>query len=170
MAWDLGDGVHVGQLAVVLPDSRVGTRHEPGQISVEGVTGQHPRDPHRPGFELVPEDLAVGWQPHCECGWSGFPWTRIGSSYQIRGTRGSAKGLIGSPAIPPVQLEQTAMGEWRRHVLSWGVEMAAQSLQRASVRLDQAVHSARAAGLTWADIGRDAGMTRQAAHQRWASK
>lgn len=170
MAWDLGDGVHVGKLGVVLPDRRVGSRVEPGRIRVEGVTGQYLRDPQRRGFELVPDHLAVGWQAHCECGWSGNPWNRVGSNHQIPGTGRSAKALIGSPAIPPLHLEETAMEEWRRHVLSWGVVMAAQSLRRASERLDHTVAAARTAGLTWEEIGRDAGITRQAAHQRWARR
>lgn len=169
MIWDLGDGIHIGRLGVVLPDRRLGVGHEPDYVCVEGVTGQHLRDPVRTGFELVPEDLTVGWQPHCECGWRGEACNRIGSTHEILGANRSVKALIGSPAIPPLHLEQTAMEQWRRHVLSWNVEMAAQSLGRAAVRLDQAVTEARTAGLTWADIGRNTGMTRQAAHQRWSS-
>ena len=170
MNWDLGDGFHVGQVGVVLPDGRVGTRQEPDHIRVEGVTGHHIREPGNSGFELVPEASAAGWRAQCECGWSGEIWNRTDSAYQIQGTPRSAKGLIGSPAIPPLHLEQAVMQEWRRHVLSWGVEMAARSLQRAAKRLDEAVDAARTAGLTWTDIGRDTGMTRQAAHQRWARR
>lgn len=168
--WDMGDGYHVGQIGVVVRDGRVGIRQEPNHIRVEGVTGRHLRDPDSSGFELVTEDSAVGWQPVCECGWSGDTWNRVGSDYRIQETRLSAKGLIGSSAVPPLHLEQTAMNDWRQHVLSWGIEMAARSLRRSSERLDSAVAAARAAGLTWADIGRDAGITRQAAHQRWAGR
>lgn len=86
------------------------------------------------------------------------------------GTKREVKALLGSPAVPPIAVEQSALGEWCRHALTWAVEMAARSLRRASVRLDQVVAEARTAGATWADIGRETGMTRQAAHERWASK
>lgn len=170
MIWDLEDGVHVGRLGVVLADGRIGERYEPGGVVVEGVTGHHHRHPERPSFEIVPEDSTVGWQASCEYGWAGDPWNRAGCHFRIVGTRREAKALLGSPAIPPIALEQSALGEWHRHALTWAVQMADRSLRRASSRLDQVVAKARTAGATWADIGRETGMTRQAAHERWASK
>lgn len=53
--WDLGDGVHVGRLGVVLADGRLGVPYEAGGVVVEGVSGHHHRHPERPGFEIVPE-------------------------------------------------------------------------------------------------------------------
>jgi hypothetical protein len=52
-----------------------------------------------------------------------------------------------------------------------GIADAAQAFGRASEALDQAVHSARAAGATWADVARAVGgISRQAAQQRWGHR
>lgn len=40
----------------------------------------------------------------------------------------------------------------------------------ASAELAAAVKAARAAGVTWAAIGEELGITRQAAHDRWANR
>lgn len=50
-------------------------------------------------------------------------------------------------------------------------QVAALSALRAEVcqQLDEAVVTARAAGASWSEVGRAAGMTRQSAHERWAS-
>jgi hypothetical protein len=50
------------------------------------------------------------------------------------------------------------------------VEAAARDDAQAGRRLDKTVAAAKAAGATWADVGRAAGITRQAAHERWANK
>jgi hypothetical protein len=41
-------------------------------------------------------------------------------------------------------------------------------LGTAQANLDAAVHTARQRGLSWAKVGAAAGMTAQAAHERWA--
>jgi hypothetical protein len=46
---------------------------------------------------------------------------------------------------------------------------AAEAYAGAGYRLDNAVAEARAAGATWEQIGRAAGITRQSAWQRWAT-
>lgn len=48
------------------------------------------------------------------------------------------------------------------------VAETAAALGLASQRLDLAVRHARAAGASWADVGRAVGISRQAAQQRWA--
>lgn len=47
------------------------------------------------------------------------------------------------------------------------IRAAQQAVQDARRRLESAVDAARAAGRTWADIGRELGMTRQAAFKRF---
>jgi hypothetical protein len=41
-------------------------------------------------------------------------------------------------------------------------------LGTAQANLDAAVHTARQRGLSWAKVGAAAGMTAQAAHERWS--
>jgi hypothetical protein len=50
------------------------------------------------------------------------------------------------------------------------VAQAAQAAGEAGRRLDEAVAAARAAGASWADIGKRAGMARQSAQQRWGNR
>lgn len=168
MEWDLGDGFHCGRLGILLNDGRLGSSHQhDGTISVQGITGQHKRDPHRPGYELVMESAAAGWQGSCECGWTGRQWQRVLGAGSTDMARYRAKALIGSPAIPPLSVEESILSEWQKHVQAWALQMAARSYDRAAARLDEAVNAARDSGLTWADIGAETGMSRQAAHQRW---
>lgn len=51
-----------------------------------------------------------------------------------------------------------------------GVYAAARENRQAGHRLDKTVAAAEAAGASWTDIGRAAGISRQAAHERWADK
>lgn len=62
-------------------------------------------------------------------------------------------------------------GEWRTHVVP---DEHARSIRRSLQAVTDAVHTvdlevaaARAAGLSWAAVGEAAGITRQAAHDRW---
>lgn len=50
------------------------------------------------------------------------------------------------------------------------VGLAAATLTTASAALTEAVVAARLAGIPWAVIGRETGMTRQSAHERWSSE
>ena len=47
---------------------------------------------------------------------------------------------------------------------------AAREYTQAGHRLDKTVAAAKAAGASWADIGRAVGISRQSAHERWADK
>ncbi|MCD4852636.1 hypothetical protein LN996_17605 [Arthrobacter sp. AK01] len=51
-----------------------------------------------------------------------------------------------------------------------GVEAAASEYRQAGHRLDKTAAAPEDAGACWADIGRAAGISRQAAHERWADK
>jgi hypothetical protein len=68
--------------------------------------------------------------------------------------------------LSPEQL-QAALSEVQRQAVT-DVGTAAAEHQDARAKLDQAVNAARAAGASWTEIGRAAGMTRQNARQRWS--
>jgi hypothetical protein len=53
------------------------------------------------------------------------------------------------------------------HLAPERIGRAAVGVGAASRRLDQAVEDGREAGLSWADVGRAVGITRQAARERW---
>ena len=70
-------------------------------------------------------------------------------------------------------VEEAAREQWRReHVdaidAGGAVEDAVRSLRTAQANLDAAVRAARRRGLSWAKVGAAAGMTAQAAHERWS--
>lgn len=64
------------------------------------------------------------------------------------------------------QLED-ALREIRGLALA-GVGNAAGAVARGREALDQAVAEARAAGASWTEVGKAAGMTRQSAQERWS--
>lgn len=49
------------------------------------------------------------------------------------------------------------------------IELAAAERRQADARLDAAVATGQEAGLSWADVGRAVGITRQSARERWGS-
>jgi hypothetical protein len=68
--------------------------------------------------------------------------------------------------LTPEQLRD-ALAEVHRQAVT-DVGTAAEAAGLARTALDRAVNSARAAGASWTEIGRAAGLTRQAARQRWS--
>lgn len=71
------------------------------------------------------------------------------------------------------QLEQLLLAEWRAHIEpedhEHSIRAAVAAITTAQQQLDLEVAAARTAGLSWGDIGRAAGMTRQGALSRWGS-
>lgn len=71
------------------------------------------------------------------------------------------------------QLEELLLAEWRAHIEpedhARSIRAALDGVTKAKQLLDMEVAAAHAAGMSWADIGRVAGMTRQAARDRWGS-
>ncbi|MET3937083.1 hypothetical protein [Arthrobacter sp. OAP107] len=73
-------------------------------------------------------------------------------------------------AHAPEPVDDAIGDEWLEHVAPLGVVAAARNYTQAERRLDKTLAAAKAAGATWADICRAAGITCQAAHERWADK
>jgi len=71
------------------------------------------------------------------------------------------------------RLEQLLVDEWRAHIEpedhARSIRAALDGVTKAKQLLDLEVAAAHAAGMSWADIGRVAGMTRQAARDRWGN-
>jgi hypothetical protein len=68
--------------------------------------------------------------------------------------------------MTPEQLRD-ALAEVQRQAVT-DVGIAAAAYKGAGSALDRAVNAARAAGASWTDIGRAAGITRQTARERWS--
>jgi hypothetical protein len=63
------------------------------------------------------------------------------------------------------RIEETFAAERRKAVA--GIETAAAAVGDAGDQLDRAVAAARGAGVSWRVIGRAAGLSASAAHERW---
>ncbi|MFF2317756.1 hypothetical protein ACFVTE_15980 [Arthrobacter sp. NPDC058097] len=175
MSWstDYSEG-HEGWAASVTPDGRrTGSSTGQGML-VEGITGRYERDTTLPDYEVVPHREIIGWQGQCECGWQGELWERVPSAEEADAGRRKVHLPLEKSAHAPEAVEDAIGDEWLEHVAPFGavagVEAAARDYAQAGRRLDKTVAAAKAAGATWADIGRAAGITRQAAHERWADK
>ncbi len=171
MGWELNDGSHEGWTACVAPDGRLSGASSVEGLRVPGVTGTYPRDPVVPDHEVVPHAEIIGWRGACSCGWTGELWERVTASAMEDFSKRRAFVSLGGFANPSQRIEDAVRDEWRTHtapaVATAGVEAAARDYVQAGIRLDKTVAAAKAAGATWADIGRAVGITRQAAHERW---
>jgi len=130
---------------------------------VEGITGRYaPADSSVAGYELVPYAEVVGWRPQCDCGWQG--------PLEPRPAGLSDRDAMGAPQV----IEDAIFAAWEAHrapsQATFLVERAAEAHRRAGQELTEAVTAARQAGVSWAEIGRAAGISRQSAHERWAGR
>jgi hypothetical protein len=171
VGWDLGDGVHEGWAAQVVPDGRLSASSSGEGVLVQGVTGRYRRDELMRDYEIVPDAEVIGWRGACTCGWQGALWTRVGSAAEEDLPRRRAYIPASGFSDPSATVEEAIGEEWRAHAvpvtLVADVRAAARGYARAGERLTASVAAAKAAGATWADIGAAVGITRQAAHERW---
>lgn len=171
MTWQLDDGKHEGWAACVVPDGRLSFGSTGSGQLVHGATGRYPQDNLSPGVEIVPDDEVQGWRSACICGWSGPLWERVHSV----GLEDRARRKIFVPkggfADATQELEDAIGDEWRRHCAPVqagdAIAAAARDYAEAGRALAGAVAAARALDVPWSEIGRAAGMSRQAAHERW---
>ncbi len=156
MAWITEDGEgHEGWAPAVWPDGAVSVGWTAGQVLVRPV-GPDGRTAH-------PEQTrdgagAIGWRGMCACGWQG-PLHRAAAAPDRR-------------ADPPEETEEQIRADWLAHIGQARnleqIRTEAWAVSAAQARLTDAVRAARAAGHSWTEIGQAAGITRQAAHERWA--
>ncbi len=175
MGWftDYSEG-HEGWAASVTPDGRLTASSTGKGMLVSGLTGRYEADTAQPDLEVVPHGEITGWRGQCECGWQGEFWTRVASPEQADPGHRLAYLPPETSGHAPEPVEDAICQEWEAHILPLagiaGVVTAAREFAQAGQRLDKTVAAAKAAGASWADIGRAAGITRQAAHERWAGK
>jgi hypothetical protein len=175
VTWIADEGDHEGWAAAEFPDGRVST----GGGSGEGVTVRTPEDAIRLAAakgraDVVDGRTAIGWRGLCGCGWQGPLWRRV----PTEAAADPARRLVywASPdqwADPLGEIEDAIREEWSAHLPSpaiTDVKAAAVAARKADDALGDAVRRARLGGETWAAIGAAAGMTRQAANERWGKR
>ena len=188
MGFATEDGKHEGWVAALFADGAIS-----GTSSAQGFQASYAAD----GGEMFylddwrPHSAVIGWVGACTCGWRSVPWTRVGTSTEEDLAARRAYGDFVwidremvtdfDPAAPPgpvwFDVDHNAIGEithaeWKQHIEPdlLLAEIANLTAQRQEVdeRLAATVARARAVSLTWEDIGRAAGVTRQSAHERWS--
>jgi hypothetical protein len=140
----------------------------------EGTSGRYKRDKMMPDYEVIPDPEIVRWRGQCACGWQGEMWERVTSpaDADFNHRRDYVSPEDSAHASPKV--EDAIHDEWKAHIgpseALLRVEAAAREYSQAGHRLDKTVAAAKAAGASWAAIGRAVGISRQSAHERWADK
>lgn len=148
-------------------------------------------DLHPTGEWARPMAEVVGWQLMCDCSADAPPWTRtrwdgpvitrVPSTALERRDVDDPAGLAFYAPDGDILLQDDTPEEelieklWHRHHLdaasgTAAIQSAVRDLRAAQRRLDQVVGVARNAGVSWEDVGRAAGMTKQAANSRWRSQ
>lgn len=107
------------------------------------------------------------WRAACECGWRGD----IADHDTIVGIdpdHDRAEDMLDET------VEDLLLSAWEHHIGQSRalpeLHAAARAAEESQRALDAAVVAARAAGHSWARIAVEVGLTRQAAHARWAAK
>ncbi|MGP0224069.1 hypothetical protein [Paenarthrobacter sp. NCHU4564] len=176
MGWTSNDYQHEGWVAAVAPDGRLASGSTADGMLVHGITGRYKvaGDFVAPDQEIVPDDLIMSWRGACTCGWQGELWQRVLTPAEADVSSRKEYCPLGDAAYVSGPVEDAVQDEWMIHIAPsealLGVEAAAREHRQALHRLDKTVAAAKAAGASWADIGRAAGISRQSAHERWADK
>lgn len=168
MGWIVdGADEHEGWVANVLEDGRVASASTGGGVIIAPVTpldeacGYEIR--RYPGSELVevvvPWDQVALWRVSCQCGWTGRERAAV------------ADAKYSSRACPEDLEDRVFVPEWRAHVAPYAAlfelgELTEQ-LHTLEGQVEEKVQMARTAGASWAQIGRQAGLSKQGAQQRW---
>lgn len=173
MGWMTDDSEHEGWDAAEFP----GDRYSTGTAGGGALVRRFPPDPGPLRDQGEPEKgvdgrEAIGWRGLCECGWRGPLWQRVATPAE----HDPAERRIYHPGLDqygdaPEDVTRAIRNEWSAHLepeTLTAVRRQAQEVAAAQARLTDAVRAARADGRSWADIGAAAGITRQAAHERWA--
>lgn len=177
MSWMTDDGEHEGWVARILDDGRqahgaTSRRRDDGStemLELVAAVGKSVGDPK--GEERVSSDRVVSWVPECTCGWRGTIWERVTELHLADDATQRGWRPLGEVGDEPQHVEEFAHAEWRRHLqpldAATEVSRAAKAVAEHQQRLEAAVLEARRLGLSWEKIGAAAGITRQAAHERW---
>lgn len=165
----IGPAGHEGFAACVFADGKTGGSYMGNKVAASYA----PDGTFLDLDDWRSEDQVVGYVAQCECGWKGQPWTRIAEG-GVQWPNELSHTIYSEDVFLNEDAEDLVMREWHAHVRApmrlEDVADAAAKAAEAAKELDEAVAEARAAGATWADVGRAVGITRQSARERWAAR
>ncbi len=168
MGWFADAGGHEGWVANVLADGRISASstgtgvivHE--QTDADIAAGYEVRrySPSTSIDVIVPWSQVAAWRIVCVCGWAGSEMPAYGDE---NGWRDCPEDVEDGVFFP----------EWQAHVAPFEAldqlgDLAGQArvIER---QLSDKVQLARTAGASWSQIGREVGLSKQGAQQRWTT-
>lgn len=183
MGWISNDNLHEGYLESVLVEGARSTT-----TSIDGpIVMLHDEAGNYTSKEVQrSDDEITAWQLRCDCTsehssrrvatWDGPTWQRAATAAIEDLENGLIYAASGDAAYLSERddVEEMARARWlAEHVAPLEaldtIRASQAEIAAATQRLDQAVIYARASEQTWAKIGAAAGMSRQAAQERWGS-
>lgn len=171
MVWFNKDGEHEGASVPLFADGAVGSGWRHGGVLVTCLGDGTKLAVEE--WQSRPESGVIGWLPVCSCGWRGTPATRVPTAQE----HDPARRQIFCLKYHLDEVAENALmfyDEWKAHIepfdLLAEVKEAAVRHDEASRDLDEAVRAAMAAGASWADVERAAGVTSRHARERWAAR
>jgi hypothetical protein len=188
MGWNYetedGNDFHEGYLFPEFSDGERGSGSSGGGIPHDAIAVELRHDGT---YRTRPAGEVIGWRVCCDCSQTNRPGYDVWVSKQLW-VRVPSKALEDPTAHKLYAVDEdvvdiaeradvanAAWAAWRaEHIDAIDAGAAihdAVSAQRAAdAQLGAAVEAARRKGLSWAKIGAAAGVSAQAAHERWASK
>ncbi|WP_066904301.1 AsnC family protein [Mycolicibacterium houstonense] len=191
-----GGGWHEGFLVAEFDDGKralgiSGTSIPVGHLAVDqygdGSFGQEAASRHGGdgAFHTRPAGEVIGWRIACNCYSAGdtMPskrwfsqqlWVRVPSPVQHNPA--AFRIYAADDDIYDVDTTDPAAHDvwWNEHInaidAAAGIEAALATIRAGEAQLDEAVIRAREKRLSWAKIGAAAGISPQAAHERWSKR
>lgn len=187
---------HEGYIKMVFADGRLGGgTYSAAGFSVDGAEGLAQLDELGNPGENRPAAAIIGWRLACahvpahvrddnlgryfgppETWLSPVAWTRVYTANEQDLDRRRIYAPLDEEGSVFVEEREDELydllrAEWREHIApedhARSIRTAATAIIDTQQQLDLEVAGARTAGLSWAEIGRAAGITRQAARERW---
>lgn len=198
MGWIDDSSRHEGHVKVVFADGRLGGGVLSADgLSVDGPDGLAARTADG-NTEMRPAAAVIGWRIACDhvpahvsddalSDWVGQAehwlsptvWHRVYSPAEENLNQHRIYAALDDEYSVHIDerdddLEELLIAEWHAHLQpedhTRSIRTAVDAITTAQQALDLEVAAARSAGLSWADIGRAAGVTRQAARERWGTR
>lgn len=188
MGWihDSADGEfwHEATVLPEFPDGTRGTGTTLGRIPDDQVIVKEHWTADEASYETRPAAECIGWRIVCDCSFQGahsrstrwvsdlFP--RVPSPKAHRPEAGRFWVADGDVAfVSDGPLEEAFLAAWHRlHLVGKDslirLEQAQAAVKEAETQLREAVATARHHGASWEAVGQATGVSRQAAHERWA--
>lgn len=197
MGWMEETGRHEGYVKLVFADGRLGGGAWPpaGGVTIDGPDGVSAR--HTAGeYVTRPQAAVIGWRVACnhvpahvrdedlgkytdnpELWVSPTLWRRVYSPDEQDLDQHLIYAALDDPYSVDIDgrddLEELLITEWRAHLEpedhARSIRETVEAINQAQRTLDLEIAAARATGMSWAEIGRAAGVTRQAARERWGN-